>query len=257
MSASWSLSERVLVIRRAAQAFGTFAFGMLAALPVAAAQQPAKEMSRSGLDRLGGHKLEGRGGVEMVEEQDKILAGIRSGGDEESLEPGRVGETAEFLGQAPIWTSEVLWAKTQGVEDVGIGQIEHPVNFNMDLRQDEGAERPATRRLSDLCRADRGGFPAIEGTELPLGVVAPTVQATAFRVQDAALKMAVDDPVDVPSERSGGQPSNGRWPARLRRHVNPAAARLRGDAPFDPPQEVSHLFEAPRGPQAFQRRLAP
>lgn len=61
-------------------------------------------------------------------------------------------------------------ANAQRVEDVGIGKIENPAKFDMDLRQDEGAERPTTRRLSDLCRADRGGFPAIEGIELPLGL---------------------------------------------------------------------------------------
>ena len=140
-------------------------------------------MLRSGLDRLGGHKLEGSGGVEMVEEEDKILAGSRRGGDEESLQPGRVGETPEFLGQAPIRSREVLLADTQRVEDVGIGKIENPVKFDMDLRQDEGAERPTTRRLSDLCRADLGGFPAIEGTELPLEVVAPPYRwlPSAFR----------------------------------------------------------------------------
>lgn len=59
-------------------------------------------MSRSGPGRLGGHELEGRGGVEMVEEEDQILARSRRGGDEESLEPGGLGETAEFLGQAPM-----------------------------------------------------------------------------------------------------------------------------------------------------------
>ena len=135
----------------------------------------------------------------MVEEEDKILAGSRRGGDEESLEPGRLGETAKFLGQAPIRSHEVLLANTQRAEDAGIGKIENPVKFDMDLRQDEGAERPTTRRLSDLCRADRGGFPAIEGPELPFGAVAPAVQATAFRVQDAVLKMPGDDPVDMPS----------------------------------------------------------
>lgn len=95
--------------------------------------------------------------------RDSILARNRRRGNEESLEPSLVGETAESLGQGPIRSSQVLLADAQRVEDVGIGKIENAVKLDMDRRQDEGAKCPTARRFSELCRADLEGFPRNRG----------------------------------------------------------------------------------------------